>query len=127
LLLLPEHSRPDRLDDLLERRRDVVFGTIRHHLVLQPLDLLHPRSEDEDVLCSHLLEDLDVGSVHRADDESAVHHELHVACPRRLSARSGDVLTQLGRRDDDFCVGDVVVGKEYHLEQTFGLAVVVHN
>ena len=40
----------------------------------------------------NLLRNLDVGAVHGADDERAVHRKLHVAGAARLGARGGDVL-----------------------------------
>lgn len=61
---------------------------------------LHSHAEDEEVLLSGLLGHLHVGSVHGADGQSAIQHELHVASARRLSASCGDLLRQVGRRDD---------------------------
>jgi hypothetical protein len=37
------------------------------------------------------------------------------------------VLTEFSGRDNDLCVGDVIVGEEDYFEQTFCLAVVVDN
>ena len=61
--------------------------------------------------------DLDVGAVHRADGQRAVQRELHVAGARGLRARRGDLLGQLGRREDLLGQRDAVVGQEHDLEQ----------
>jgi len=37
--------------------------------------------KDEHVILPNLLSNLHVGAVHGANDEAAIHHELHVACP----------------------------------------------
>jgi hypothetical protein len=45
--------------------------------------------------------DLDVGAVQGADGQRAVERELHVAGARGLGAGGGDLLGQVGGRDDD--------------------------
>ena len=60
-----------------------------------PPHLVRGRAEDEHVVGADLLGDLDVGAVHRADDQAAVHLELHVAGARRLGAGRRDVLREL--------------------------------
>lgn len=60
--------------------------------LVQLRDILHPHAEDEQVFLSSLLGHLHVGSIHGADGQSPVQHELHVACPRGLGARCGDLL-----------------------------------
>lgn len=51
--------------------------------------------------------DLDVGAVVGANDDAAVHHELHVRCARGLSSRGGDVLRDVVGGDDDLRVADL--------------------
>ena len=51
--------------------------------------------KDEHVVLANLLSNLNIGAVHGANDETAVHHELHVACARGLCACCGDLLGQL--------------------------------
>ena len=58
------------------------------------------RTEDEDVLGAHLLSHLDVGPIQGSDGEGAVQHELHVASAGGLSARGGDLLTEVRSWDD---------------------------
>merc|ERR1719321_685642 len=74
-----------------------------------------------------LLGNLDVGTVHGAQDEATVHRELHVGCPRGLSPRRADVLAELAPRDDHFCQRHVVIGEENELEQPAEIGVVVHH
>ena len=56
------------------------------------LHILHSHAEDEEVLLTSLLCHLHVSTVHGADGEGTVQHELHVASARGLCARSGDLL-----------------------------------
>ena len=90
-------ARVEGVLELLGRR------AVRRALGPQPRHLLRARAEYEHVLLANLLRDLDVGAVHGADDEAAVHRKLHVGRPRRLCPRSGDVLRQLRPRDDHLC------------------------
>ena len=67
------------MDDLLELDGHVLLGTGGRHLMLEVLNRLNSGTKDEDVLVAYLLVDLDVGSVHCAEDQSSIHDELHVA------------------------------------------------
>lgn len=59
---------------------------------VQCLHIVHPHAEDEEVLLSGFFGHLHIGSVHGADGEGAVQHELHVAGSRGFSAGCGDLL-----------------------------------
>lgn len=63
------------------------------------------------------LGDLDVGAVHGADDEAAVHGELHVGGARSLRARRADVLAQLRARDEHLRQVHVVVRHKHNLRR----------
>ena len=63
------------------------------------------------------LGDLDVGAVHGADDEAAVHGKLHVGRARRLRARSADMLAQLRARDQHLRQIYVVVRHKHNLRR----------
>mmetsp|Transcript_40500 Transcript_40500/g.114719 ORF Transcript_40500/g.114719 Transcript_40500/m.114719 type:complete len:214 (+) Transcript_40500:475-1116(+) len=82
-------------------------------------------TEDEEVLLATLLGNLNVGTVHGADDQGAVHLELHVGCPRSLSSGSGDVLAQLSGWNQRLGPGHVVVRNEDQLQVVLGVRVVV--
>ena len=82
----------------------------------QRLDLLDGQAEDEDVVVADLLLDLDVGAVERADGERAVERELHVAGAGGLLAGGGNLLGEVGRRDDFLGERHAVVGQEGDLE-----------
>ena len=100
--LLPREKKPSRMSWMTacssslcfdELHRAVARGAAGRHLVrLEP--------EQEEVLDAHFLADLDVGAVHRADGQRAVHLELHVAGARRFLAGGGDLLRQIRRRVD---------------------------
>lgn len=50
-------------------------------VLAEPGNVLVDSAKDEHVFSSDLLADLDVGAVQGADDEGAVHGELHVGRP----------------------------------------------
>ena len=70
------------------------------------VDLLGGQAEDEDVVVADTLDDLDIRAVQRADGQRAVQGELHVAGAGRFHPGRGDLLRQVGRRDDDFGQAD---------------------
>jgi hypothetical protein len=55
------------------------------HLFLQLLNFVDLGTEDEHILITHLLAYFYISSVKRADDKSAVHDKLHIACARSFS------------------------------------------
>ena len=73
-------------------------------------------TEQEEILGADFLADLDVGAVHRADRQRAVHLELHVAGARGFLARGRDLLRQIRRRIDRCAVGHVEVRQEHDLD-----------
>ena len=91
------------------------------------LHLLGGQAEDDDVVAAHMLEDLDIGAVQRADGERAVQRELHVAGARGLHARRRDLLGEIGGRNDHLGQADIVVGHEHHLEQAAHGGIVVDH
>lgn len=80
-LSLSEHPFSDGLEYLLQRRRDVLLRAACAHYLFQLFDLLHSRSENENVLRAHLLINLDIRSIHCSNDQASVHDEFHVRCP----------------------------------------------
>ena len=98
------------------------FGQLRHGVDLLPgavalaqrRDLLGGLAEQEEVLLTHLLADLDVGAIECADRQCAVHAELHVPCAGSLQAGGGDLLGEIGGRIHPLTQLDVVVGQEDH-------------
>lgn len=68
-------------------------------LLVQSLHILHPHPKDEEVLLSGLLRHFHVGSVHGADGEGSVQHELHVPGSGGFRACCGDLLRQVGCRN----------------------------
>mmetsp|Transcript_9956 Transcript_9956/g.31632 ORF Transcript_9956/g.31632 Transcript_9956/m.31632 type:complete len:212 (-) Transcript_9956:1700-2335(-) len=68
------------------------------------------------MLTAGLLANLDVGAVHGADDEAAVHNELHVRGAAGLRASRGDVLRRVRGGDDLLGHGHAVVGQEGKLQ-----------
>ncbi len=102
----------DEVDRPSQRRVALVVGTRHIALGLQRdhLGLAHP--EEEEVVIADEAPDLDVGAVVGADGQRPVEGELHVAGAGGLLAGQGDLLGQVGRRDDLLGEGDVVVGRE---------------
>ena len=62
-----------------------------------------------------------------AEDEAAVHRELHVRGAAGLRAGSGDVLRDVGGGDDDLRQRDVVVGQERDLQMLTDIGVAVDD
>src|SRR4051794_30824852 len=60
------------------------------------------QTEDEDVVVAYGFFDLDIRPVEGANRQRAVEGEFHVAGPRCLGPGGGDLLTEVGRRNDDF-------------------------
>ncbi len=85
-------------------------------LVALRLDLIGGQPEEEEVLLAHLLADLDVGPVEGAHGQRAVHGELHVPGARGLHPRQGDLLRDVGGREDALGQRDAVVGQKDHLD-----------
>ena len=95
-----EESVADQLDDGLqllvaldEFHRAITRGALRR-------DFVRLETEQEEVLDAHFFADLDVGAIHRADGERAVHLELHVAGAGRFLAGGGDLLGEIRGRVD---------------------------
>ena len=100
--------------DALETRvgRDRGARVIRV-LRLDAGQIVNRRTEDEDVVGADLLGDLDVGAIHRAERQRAVKHELHAARARRLRARRGNLLRQVGGRYEVLGSRHIVVFQEH--------------
>ena len=91
------------------------------------LDLRRRHAENEDVVKTYCFRDLDVGSVHRADRERAVKRHLHVSGAGCLHAGSGNLLAEIGRRDDHLRQRHVVVRQKSNLEPIADVGVVVDD
>ena len=79
-------------------------------------DLIGGLAEDIDVLFPHLLADLHIGTVHGAQGQRTVQHELHVAGAGSLFGGKADLLGQVAGRDELFGSGDVVILHKDHLQ-----------
>lgn len=82
-------------------------------LFVKSFHIFHPHAENEEVLLSGLLGHLHVGSVHGADGQGSVEHELHVPGARGLCAGGGDLLRQVGGRDDWGSIVQVLVSSAF--------------
>ncbi len=66
-------------------------------------------------------------SVTRADDQTPVEHEFHIARSARLRSGGGDVLADVAGRNDNLRLANIVILDEYTLQQVTNLLVVVDN
>ena len=73
------------------------------------LDLFGRGAKGIDVLVAHELGNLHVGTVERAQGQSAVEHELHVGSAARLFGGQADLLGDVGSGDHALGSSDVVV------------------
>ena len=94
---------------------------------LQLENLLRGKAEEEEVIGPHLVADLDVCAVERADGQGAVQGELHVACTARLFAGGGDLLREIGCREDPLRERNAVVGEEHDAQLAVDLRVRVDH
>ena len=107
--------------------RGDIRGGVELVVLLARLDLLGTQAKDEHVLGTDTLAHFHVGTVQGADGQGAIEAEFHVAGAGRLEAGGGDLLRQVGRRNDAFGQADVVVGQEHHFQQAAHSRVVVHR
>src|SRR5882762_2179799 len=107
-----EESRLDEFQGALEFGVGVEFAP---GLVVRAprRDLFRRKPENEHVLRSDMVADLDIGSVQRADGQRSVQRQLHIAGTRRLHTGRGNLLRQVRRRHDSLRERDVVVRQEH--------------
>mmetsp|Transcript_50300 Transcript_50300/g.139674 ORF Transcript_50300/g.139674 Transcript_50300/m.139674 type:complete len:318 (+) Transcript_50300:689-1642(+) len=96
-------------------------------LLAQARHLVSSCAEQEEVFLPHTLADLHVGAVQRADEQAAVHLELHITGTRGLRASGGDVLAQLSGGDELLSQRDVVVRHEVDPHEVLHVGVVVDD
>ena len=78
LRVTAESATLDSLIDTAEAATNIAAVSLVVHLVASIRNFLHVLSEYEHVLDANLLSDLDISTVHSADDQATVHDELHV-------------------------------------------------
>ena len=107
---------PHHIEDLFQVRRflDKEIRIVAATFQLQ--NLMGFQTEREDIVRSHGLRDLDIGSIVRSDGQRAVHHELHTAGPGSFRTRSRDLLREIARRKDILSQRDTIILEEHDLE-----------
>jgi len=91
------------------------------------LHLVAGQAELEEVVRTHLFQNLDVGTIQGADGDGAVHHEFHVAGAGGLLAGGGELLREIAAGADHLHGADAVVGEEGHFQAITHLRVIVDN
>jgi hypothetical protein len=66
------------LKHFLQLWRNVFVGTGGGHYPFELIDFLNPCSKDENIFIANFFVDLNVSTIHRADDQPAIHDKLHV-------------------------------------------------
>ena len=127
LVAVGEGAVRDHVDGGFETRiglvvllRIVAFGVEGVHLV-------DGHAEEEEVLSADALTDFDVGTVEGADGHGAVESELHVAGTGGFLAGLGDLLVEVGCRDEVLCETHVVVPREVDVQLALDIRVVVDD
>ena len=116
--------------DHVDRALEILVLLVEVAWRVVPLQLLHlidGHAEEEEVLRTNALADLNVRAIKRANSECAVESELHVGRARSLLAGEGNLLVEIGGWDDELSVGDVVVLNEHNVHATFKRGIVVHH
>ena len=81
--------------------------------------LVSRQAEQEHVLLAGLFSHFDGGSVTRADGQSAIHHELHVAGAAGFVTGGRDLFGNVARRNQPLGHRDAVVGQKNDLQSSF--------
>ena len=93
----------------------------------QCADLFRGKPEQKEILGSDLVANLDIGAIQRADGESAIERELHVAGAARLHSGRRYLLREIGRRINPLARGDVEVREEHDLQATAHIGVGIEH
>ena len=107
-----EDARLDGLERAGELRRAGNSICRVAPLAAVPRDLFGMQAEDEDIVGSDPVADLDIGAVEGSDRQGTIQRQLHVAGPRSFHPGSRDLLREIGGRNYDFGEADVVVWQE---------------
>ena len=78
-------------------------------------DLLNLQTEDENIFVAHFFVNFDVSTIQRTDSHGPVEGEFHITRSRGFLTRRGNLLRQIGRRDNLLSERDAVVGQEDYL------------
>lgn len=118
--------------DLAQRTRQVRRLLLNRHGVIRVLvaQILHrgrQMTEEEHVLLSDLLRDLDIRTVNRPEQQPAIQTELHVRSPRGLRTSRTDMLADIRGGDEELREADAVVRDEDEVEVVFGVRVLVDD
>ena len=93
----------------------------------QFLNLLCFQTKNEDVLFADFLHDLDIGPVQRTDSQGAIHGELHIARAGGFCSRHGNVLAEVGCRNDLFGQQHPIIGDEHDFDLTAHARIVIDH
>ena len=74
-----------------------------------------------------MLQHFDIRPVQRADGQRTVKGKLHVTGAGRFRPRRGDLLREIGRRNDQLREADAVVRNEHHLQLVADIRIVVDH
>lgn len=74
---ISEEAREDGVHDSLQSSSDVSSLSFVE-LLSDFVDTVNSLSEDEHVVLSNLLSDLNIGAIHGSNNKTSVHDELHV-------------------------------------------------
>ena len=78
--------------------------------------LVGRQTEEEEILLTCFFCHFDSGAITRADGQSAIHHELHVACSAGFVPCGGDLIRNIAPRNQLFSKRDTVLGQEQYFE-----------
>ena len=78
--------------------------------------LRRAHAENKDVVLADVLADLDISAVERADGDGAIERKLHIAGAGGFHAGGGNLLGQVGGRNDRLGKAHTVVRREHELQ-----------
>ena len=78
LLGVPETATPDSIQYFHQGSANIDLRVGLYHLLLKRCYFFDLGSEDEHIVLSYFLHDLNIGSIERSYDDTSVHDKFHV-------------------------------------------------
>src|SRR5262245_44377393 len=105
----------------------VILAWVIAAVAPQFLNLLGLQTKNEDVLFADFFHDLDIGPIQRADSQGAVHGKLHITRAGGFGPRHGNVLAEIGCRNDLFGQQYSIIGDEHDFDLTAYARIVIDH
>ena len=116
---------PNLVQCLFQFRNPFVIFTWLIIAVLDFRHLFRRIAENENIVGTDTLHNLDIRAVKRPDRQCTIRSQLHVTGTGGFRSRHGNLLGQVRRRDNHFSQTDTVIRNEHHLQPIADILVVI--